>query len=78
MLFRSVIIDSPFGSESGFGHIFGSHRDLVIPRETIHERQQGISRHVIHQDINVRERKVIPRAFRVYLHRTMQTPLEIP
>ena len=43
-----VTIDSPFDSESGFGHIFGSHLDLVVPREAIHERHQGTSRRVIH------------------------------
>ena len=57
-----VTIDSLFDSESGFGHIFRSHLDLVIFRKTIHEGHQSTSYRVIYQDINVGEKEVILKA----------------
>ena len=48
-------------------HVFGSHFDLVVARETIHEGEDFVLHDVANQNINVGKREVILGAFPVQI-----------
>ena len=50
---------APLCDEDGFLHIFRFHLDLIITRETIHEREYLMLSGVVDQNINVRKWEII-------------------
>ena len=45
---------SPHGQECGLFHIFWSHSDLIIARESIHKGEQRVLGRVVYQCVDMR------------------------
>src|ERR1043165_4348382 len=56
-----VVECAPLCNESSLLHIFGSHFDLIVIGETIHEGENLMLSGVVNQNINVRKWKIIFR-----------------
>src|ERR1051325_6292710 len=54
-----VIESAPLYNESSLFHIFGSHLDLIVIGETIHEREDFVLCSIVNQDINMWEQKIV-------------------
>src|ERR1043165_1134985 len=48
-------------NKSSLLHVFGSHFDLIVTRETIHEGENLMLSGVVNQDINMRKWKIVFR-----------------
>src|ERR1051325_465511 len=56
-----VAESAPLCDKSSLLHVFGSHFDLIVTAETIHEGENFVLSSVVNQNINMRKRKIVFR-----------------
>src|ERR1044072_3574608 len=54
-----VAESAPLCNKSSLLHVFGSHFDVIVTRETIHEGENFMLSGVLNQNINMRKWKIV-------------------
>src|ERR1044072_2976292 len=62
-----VAESAPLCNESSLLHVFRSHFDLIVTRETIHEGENLVLSGVVNQYINIRKWKIVFRTCSVQI-----------